>query len=559
MRCPACRSERTRPALEASGVQWHRCRSCRTLFDADPPGDAVLADEYRGREYFAKAEPEAGAETLWGYPDDYLEDRPNVEAKFERILERIETLVPPGRLLDVGCGPGFLLGVAKRRGWEPVGVDLNEWAVAHARDELGRDARHGTLDDQGFADGEFDAVTMLDLIEHVADPAGLVEEAARITRAGGAIAVLTPDAGGRVPRLLGQRWPELRRPREHLVLLSAEGLAKLLDRAGFNPAGRHSIGKEAPLETLIADAAPLAPGLSRIALRSVAGNRVGRRIVNLDPRTKLVMYARRRPRAERPAGHLAPRVSRRASGEATTETAILEELRHLGQAERLGDWMFEQFAGAVGPRVVEVGAGIGTFTQRLLEAGAQEVLAVEPEPSCADELERRFGDDDRVRIAREEIPESPALASWEARADLVLCQNVLEHIADDGGAVTAMAGALRPGGVLALLVPAGPRLFGPLDAAYGHWRRYTRREVEEVIAIAGLELESIRHFNALGIAGWWAKNRRPGARVGPGSLRAYEALVRFWRPIEDRVRPPAGLSLVALARRPPEGAVRLPR
>jgi hypothetical protein len=66
----------------------------------------------------------------------------------------------------------------------------------------------------------------------------------------------------------------------------------------------------------------------------------------------------------------------------------------------------------------------------------------------------------------------------------------------------------------------------------------------------GLLPETVRPINALGIAGWWAKNRSPGARVGAGSLRAYEALVTVWRPLEERLRLDHGLSILCVARKP---------
>ena len=53
----------------------------------------------------------------------------------------------------------------------------------------------------------------------------------------------------------------------------------------------------------------------------------------------------------------------------------------------------------------------------------------------------------------------------------------------------------------------------------------------------------------LGIAGWWVKNRRAAASIDSGSLRAYEAMLRVWRPIEERLKPPVGLSLIAKAQR----------
>jgi SAM-dependent methyltransferase len=198
--------------------------------------------------------------------------------------------------------------------------------------------------------------------------------------------------------------------------------------------------------------------------------------------------------------------------------------------------------------VAEVGAGIGTFSERILGGGADRLVLVEPDPACAAVLDERFAGDERVAVAREQLPAAPSLKA--GGLDLVVCQNVLEHIEDDRAAVAAMSAALAPGGELALLVPANPRLFGALDEAYGHYRRYTPEGLRELVQDAGLEVIAIHPFNALGIAGWWWKNRRPDARIGRRSLALYEALVRLWRPLERLLRPRWGLSLVVRARRP---------
>ncbi len=235
---------------------------------------------------------------------------------------------------------------------------------------------------------------------------------------------------------------------------------------------------------------------------------------------------------------------------AETGDDALWDLERLGAAHGLGDWMFEQFAPRVGPRVAEVGAGIGTFSRRLLDAGAESLLLVEPEPACAGELEERLGGDPRVLIAREELPDSPALGAEEGTLDLVVCQNVLEHLEDDAAATSAMARALRPGGWLVLLVPAHPRLFGSLDRRYGHCRRYTRELVRDLVSEARLELADLYSFNLLGVPGWWVTGKRSAPSIGTRALAVYEAMLKVWRPIERRLRPPVGLSLVAHARRP---------
>ena len=113
-----------------------------------------------------------------------------------------------------------------------------------------------------------------------------------------------------------------------------------------------------------------------------------------------------------------------------------------------------------------------------------------------------------------------------------------------------MAAALRPGASLTLLVPAMPRLYGTLDVAYGHWRRYTPDALRAVVEQAGLEVLDLHHFNALGIPGWWFKNHGGSASIGRVALRAYEAALIPWRAVERRMRPSIGLSLVVHARKP---------
>ena len=225
------------------------------------------------------------------------------------------------------------------------------------------------------------------------------------------------------------------------------------------------------------------------------------------------------------------------------------DLEHFGRADRLADYVFAELAPYVRGDVIEVGAGIGTFSCRILGEDVRSLLTVEPEPACAAELEQRLGGDVRARNVRELLPESPTLREARGTADHVICQNMLEHIEDDGSSIAAMASALRPGGHLSILVPAHPRLYGNLDRSYGHYRRYTHAGLAALLGDAGLEIERLYAFNALGIIGWMVQNRRAEPRVSSKSLRAYETILRVWGPIERRVRLPFGLSVIAHARR----------
>lgn len=289
--CPACGHGRSRCAMTVRAFRWRRCAACRSLFVENPPPREVTAALYRDEGYFAKRRVPGAPGQVWGY-QDYLGDRAHIERKFRSVLVRVEPHVDRGELLDVGAGPGLMLAVAKRRGWEALGLEPNAWAAAYARDRLEVDVRTACLGALALERDRFGAVTMMDLLEHVPSPQESIAEAARLTRPGGLLAVLTPDAGSVVGRLMGGRWPELLRAPAHLVLFSVRGLSALVECHGYRVLGWHSVGKTSRLSTLLADASPAAPRVAGM-LRSLVGqHRLAERELTVDPRTKFCLYAR---------------------------------------------------------------------------------------------------------------------------------------------------------------------------------------------------------------------------------------------------------------------------
>ena len=232
------------------------------------------------------------------------------------------------------------------------------------------------------------------------------------------------------------------------------------------------------------------------------------------------------------------------------ETEDLWALRRLAEARRLQAWMFSVLGPSLPGPMLEIGAGIGTFSGLLLGAGADPLLLLEPEGACANELRRRFAGDRRVEVVQERLPDSSALRARSGGFRYVLAQNVFEHIEDDVSALAAVVEALEPGGELAVLVPAHPFLYGRLDRRFGHFRRYTRPALRSLIREAGAELTSLRSFNLLGVPGWLIAGHSRLLDITAGSLRVYDALVRPWRSIEDALLPPLGISLVARAHKP---------
>jgi SAM-dependent methyltransferase len=275
-----------------AGYRWRRCRGCRSLFVENPPLEEELAALYRDERYFARARSAAAdRREVLGYRD-YLADRTHIEEKFRRVLGRLRRHGAGGDLLDVGAGPGLLLSAARRMGWPGSGVELNPWASARASEEVGVRVRTGAFGAVPLHEARFGAVTMMDFLEHVPRPAEALAEAARVTRPGGFLAVLTPDAGAALSRLLRGRWPEALRAPGHLSLFSSDGLRLLLERNGYGVLEHHSIGKTSSAATLLADVSPVAPRLARLARPLAESSLMARRTLTIDPRTKVCMYAR---------------------------------------------------------------------------------------------------------------------------------------------------------------------------------------------------------------------------------------------------------------------------
>jgi len=290
--CTVCRSEDANPAFLVDGHRIVRCVRCRHLYVSPRPAMTEVHAIY-GESYFENPAFQTGNnDEHFGYCD-YLGDAANTRIRFRQVLRRIESYQPGGRLLDVGCGPGVFVDTAIERGWEAWGVDLNASAVKWAREHVSDTIHLGTISDLDLPPESVDCVTMLDVIEHFGDPRADLLAAARALRPGGVIAIVTPDAGAVVPRLLGSKWLEMKRAPEHLHFFTAGTLAGVLSASGFDAIEWHSFGKVGSVRTMLAEfrfySTRVVGGIERI----LDGTRLGDAVLDVDPRTKLCMYARK--------------------------------------------------------------------------------------------------------------------------------------------------------------------------------------------------------------------------------------------------------------------------
>ena len=138
---------------------------------------------------------------------------------------------------------------------------------------------------------------------------------------------------------------------------------------------------------------------------------------------------------------------------------------------------------ARGKRVLDFGAGSGTFAHALAAEGV-EVRAVEPDPGL------------RSRLTVSASADVGEVASESV--DLVYSFNVLEHIEDDAAALAELRRVLKPGGRLLLYVPAFMLLYSEMDRRIGHVRRYRKTALKERVRKAGFAVDDARYADSLG-------------------------------------------------------------
>jgi 2-polyprenyl-3-methyl-5-hydroxy-6-metoxy-1,4-benzoquinol methylase len=235
----------------------------------------------------------------------------------------------------------------------------------------------------------------------------------------------------------------------------------------------------------------------------------------------------------------------------TQHAYAANDLETIEEARRYGDHVFELFRPFIGRRVLEVGAGIGTMSRKLVRA-ANLVVGIEPNANCFTRLESAMRGEPKFTLLSCHLEECDLDDLRAKQLDTVYCVNVLEHIEDDVAALRTFKDLIAPRGHVLIYVPAVQAAYGPLDAELGHHRRYSKRTLRAAFAAAGLDLIRLRYANPIGLIGWLYNSHVTKARHHSlEQVKMFERFVAPWAlPLERLIPPPIGSSLVAIGVKP---------
>jgi 2-polyprenyl-3-methyl-5-hydroxy-6-metoxy-1,4-benzoquinol methylase len=224
-RCPLCGCAEIKEKYRIERYSLHFntdvCMSCGFIFMNPLFDDSTIKSLYSQEYYSGKAD--------YSYIDERSIKKYSAYVWDSRV-KVIHKYIKSGNFLDVGCSFGGFLESASIY-YTPYGIEMSEYSCAHAKQLFGERIHCGTLKDNPFEDNSFSVITMIELIEHLDDPASAVRECYRLMEDGGLLLIQTANMDGKQAKDLGRDY-EYYMP-GHLSYFSRSNLIMLLKNSGF--------------------------------------------------------------------------------------------------------------------------------------------------------------------------------------------------------------------------------------------------------------------------------------------------------------------------------------
>lgn len=227
-----------------------------------------------------------------------------------------------------------------------------------------------------------------------------------------------------------------------------------------------------------------------------------------------------------------------------------ETLENFASAPAFNRWLYSKIKHEAFGQILEIGSGIGNISTLFLE-DQNNISLSDLRPEYCRYIDKKFGGHPHLRgIYELDLSRMDFEDKYESvleSFDTVIALNVIEHLENDLLAIRNAGRLLRNNGKLVVLVPAGQCLYNSLDKALGHYRRYSKTQLNKLLESTGLVINSCRYFNAAAVGGWWfSGNILKDKIISPSKLNLYNQLVPFFRIVDWFAAPFMGLSVISV-------------
>ena len=227
-------------------------------------------------------------------------------------------------------------------------------------------------------------------------------------------------------------------------------------------------------------------------------------------------------------------------------------LEVLSQTNRFNDWIYEQILPVLRGDILEVGSGVGTFSKRIIrDLPDSKITLTDVSPYYVKQLEQEIcnnykNNTRKVSCYKLDLENE---ADYEkigyGKFDSIVAINVLEHVKRDEFALRQLYKMLRTEGILILLVPCHKFLYNAIDRKIGHFRRYTKNDLESKIKTTPFVIERLFYFNMLGIIGWYLNGTLTGnSKINGTAYRIFDKMVPLLKYAEIALGKKVGLDII---------------
>ncbi|MBL7697407.1 MAG: class I SAM-dependent methyltransferase [Chitinophagaceae bacterium] len=223
-----------------------------------------------------------------------------------------------------------------------------------------------------------------------------------------------------------------------------------------------------------------------------------------------------------------------------------QTLEAIAEADRFNEWMYKTIRPFCNGRILEIGSGIGNISKYFVDAGADITLS-DIRPVYCEVLKKNFPGKDIVQLDLVHPSFETEYAQYIGTYDSAFALNVVEHIEKDSLAIRNCFKLLKSNGHLVILVPAYPALYNRFDRELEHFRRYTRKQLNGLLATENFTIKHSQYFNFMGIPGWYVSGKLQKNKTIPKSqMSFYNKLVPIFKLVDKCVFNRVGLSVISV-------------